>query len=384
MSRSTYFPPPPPPPPRLPPYKPRGGAKAPVVHKESPPPPGSFGIGIEMELLLESRFTPSAADNTFPRFARQCAMSYNSSVPSPYPRMHSLVQAQWEGVPHTQWVLHHDPTCETQQEPWGIEIISPLLRSHPGSQWRQSVEALWSFINQKYIAQSNADCSTHVHISRVEGFSTTDVKRVAQAIIHFEPAFEALVPPERRGNEYSRSNWLDNPQLGYQNLSRDQSIELIESRNTTDEIIGIMNPNQSKYFGWNFLPLKTFRTIEFRRGSASLSANDAFTWVELAMSFIQAAMIQPSSQQLLRYPRTIGGLKDFIQYAHLPQQEGAYNSAYLQRLFTGSHPNAKLNPIPVGHLSEQKRAKLQRKMDADTASNPMLDIIASAQQHGVA
>ncbi|THC91275.1 hypothetical protein EYZ11_009252 [Aspergillus tanneri] len=301
MSRSTYFPPPPPPPPRLPPYKPRGGAKAPVVHKESPPPPGSFGIGIEMELLLESRFTPSAADNTFPRFARQCAMSYNSSVPSPYPRMHSLVQAH-----------------------------------------------------------------------------------KSLAIIHFEPAFEALVPPERRGNEYSRSNWLDNPQLGYQNLSRDQSIELIESRNTTDEIIGIMNPNQSKYFGWNFLPLKTFRTIEFRRGSASLSANDAFTWVELAMSFIQAAMIQPSSQQLLRYPRTIGGLKDFIQYAHLPQQEGAYNSAYLQRLFTGSHPNAKLNPIPVGHLSEQKRAKLQRKMDADTASNPMLDIIASAQQHGVA
>ena len=103
--------------------------------------------------------------------------------------------------------------------------------------------------------------------------------------------------------------------------------------NTTDEIIDIMNPDQSKYFGWNFLSLKTYKTIEFRRASASLSSNDTFMWVELAMSFIQAAMAQLSSQQMQKYPKTTSGLMYFIQYAHLPQGEGIYNPAYLQRLF---------------------------------------------------
>ncbi|KAE8136589.1 hypothetical protein BDV38DRAFT_293768 [Aspergillus pseudotamarii] len=355
-STHSHPPPPPPPPPRLPPYQPRGGAKAPVARKSSPPPRGSFGIGIEMELLLQSRVKPSATDNTFPRFARNCATIYNSETPSIYPRMHSLVQAQWVEIPHTQWVLHHDPTCETRTEPWGIEIISP----------------------------GNADCSTHVHISRVEGFSTSDVKGIAQAIIHFQPAFEAVVPPARRGNEYSRSNWLDNPRFGYLNLSREQSIALLESKTTTDEIIDIMNPNQSKYFGWNFLSLKTFKTIEFRRGSASLSSDDAFMWVELTLSFMQAAMTHPSLQHLRRYPGTIGGLKDFIQHARLPQQKGAHNPAHLQRLFHNKDLNSRLDPTCVGHLSDEKQAKLQRKINSDAASNPMLDIISSAQQYGVA
>ena len=91
-------PPPPPPPPRLPSYIPRGGAKAPVTRQEAPPPPGSFGIGIELELLLESRTIPSTADNTFLRFARYCAASYYNSVPDQFPRMYSLVQAQWVGA----------------------------------------------------------------------------------------------------------------------------------------------------------------------------------------------------------------------------------------------------------------------------------------------
>jgi len=195
-------------------------------------------------------------------------MLYNSTVPTTFPRMHSLVQAQWAGVPHTQWVLHHDPTCETQAEPWGIEVISPLLRSHPGSTWRNDVRALWDFLSQRYYVSGNADCSTHVHISRAEDFTASELKCIAQAIIHFEPAFEVLVPPERRGNEYVRSSWIDNSRLAYQNLSRDQSIDLIESLNTVDQVLEVMNPDQSKYFGWNFLSIKTLKTIEFRRGVA--------------------------------------------------------------------------------------------------------------------
>lgn len=99
------------------PYIPRGSAREPPAQELPKPPQGSIGIGIEMEFLLESRVPPPPNKNTFPRFARRCAMLYNSTVPTTFPRMHSLVQAQWEGVPHTQWVLHHDPSCATWTEP---------------------------------------------------------------------------------------------------------------------------------------------------------------------------------------------------------------------------------------------------------------------------
>ena len=166
--------------------------------------------------------------------------------------------------------------------------------------------------------------------------TTRTGKWSARAIIHFEPAFEALMLPKRHGNEYARSNWLDNSQLAYRNLSREQTIDLIETMKTTDEIIDIMNPNQSKYFAWNFLSLKTYKTIEFRRGSASLSSNDTFMWVEIVMSFIQAAMYL---QQIQNYPKTTGGLMGFLQHAHLPGGEGIHDPAYLVTTFLSEQPS---------------------------------------------
>ena len=264
----------------------------------------------------------------------------------------------------------------------GIEIISPLLRAYPGSTWRDDVQALWNFLHQTYIISGSANCSTHVHVSRAEDFTLSDLKRISQAVIHFEPAFEVLVPQERRANEYARSNWLDNPRFAYKNLSRDQSIDLLEGLTTTDQVLDAMNPNQSKCFGWNFLSIKRYKTIEFRRGSVSLSADDTFMWVELAISFIKAALTPHSPAQLRQYPRTIGGLRTFIQHAQLSMKSGMHDQSYLDRLFDGKSLNARLDRIPVGNLSPEKQEKLQKKIKADSTRNPVLDMISSAQQYG--
>ncbi|PGG97883.1 hypothetical protein AJ79_09055 [Helicocarpus griseus UAMH5409] len=405
----TGAPAPPPPPPPLPPYVPRGPEQKPSPDEvPKPPPPGSCGIGIETEFLLRARAKPPA-DETFRLFARRCAAAYNEQVPAQFPRMHSLVQAQWQGIPYTQWVLHHDPTCETQAEPWGIELISPLLRDFPGSVWREDVMAVWDFLARHYYVSGDKNCSTHVHISRAGTFSATDLKRVAQAVIYFEPAFEAILPPDRRANEYTRSNWIDNPNFGYKNLSRDQAIEIIEGLNTVEEVMDTMNPNQSKYFGWNFISVKKFNTIEFRRGSVSLSPEDVFMWVELAMSFIRAAMAVQSKDQFQQYSPTVGGLRNFlrhyeepekphehhlpnlsgfkesVKHPHLPGQEEtrAKYPSYLDRLFTGKSEDARDNPIPVGNLTPEKQSKLRRKIEADSVSNPVLDMVASAQEDRV-
>jgi hypothetical protein len=257
-----------------------------------------------------------------------------------------------------------------------------LFRIYPGSEWRQHIRAAWRFLNENYMVTGNNNCSTHVHISRAEGYSLEDLKRVAQAVIHFEPVFEALLPASRRGNEYARSNWIDNPALAYQNLSRVQSLNRIENLTMVDELIDLMNPNQSKYFGWNFLSIKTYQTIEFRRGAVSTSVTDVFMWVELATSFVQASLTVPTSvANLLQYPATVGGLRTFIGKAQLGQPE-MYNPSSLNQLFAGKDLNLRLDPIPVGQLSEEKQLKLEKKIIADSMSNPVLDMIASAQGVG--
>jgi len=143
-----------------------------------------------------------------------------------------------------------------------------------------------------------------------------------------------------------------------------------------------MNPNQSKYFGWNFLSIRRFKTIEFRRGAASTSVDEVFMWVELATSFVQAALTVPTSVDDLRqYSATIGDLWTFIYNAQL-DQTGMYDSRYLSPLFASKDMDSRQEPIPVGELSEEKRQKLERKIAADSVSNPVLDMIAYADASG--
>jgi len=144
-----------------------------------------------------------------------------------------------------------------------------------------------------------------------------------------------------------------------------------------------MNPNGSKYFGWNFLAIKKFKTIEFRRGAASLTVDDVFMWVEIAMSFIQAALKMRSANDLQAHASTIGGLRDFIQNVEFINAPGTWDSTYLSRLFNGKSSGDSLQPTPVGQLSPQKEQKLRRKIEADSRSQPMLVNLESAQDLGV-
>lgn len=144
-----------------------------------------------------------------------------------------------------------------------------------------------------------------------------------------------------------------------------------------------MNPNGSKYFGWNFLAIKKFKTVEFRRGAASLTVDDVFMWVEIAMSFIQAALKMRSANDLQTHVANIGGLRDFIQNAEFINAPGTWDSTYLSLLFNGKGSGDSLQPTLVGQLSPEKEQKLRRKIEADSRSQPMLVKLESAHALGI-
>ncbi|KAI0449304.1 hypothetical protein F5B21DRAFT_494788 [Xylaria acuta] len=266
---------PPPPPPA--PGAPRLGPQVPATTHPSlaRAPLGTIGIGVETEFILQSR-NPGPSDSSLRLFARSLAANHNRSVPPSNPRMDSLVQNLVDGPPHMAWKLVHDPTCETKSSPWGIEMVSPIFRLMPGSSWRAAVQKTWRFLEENYKITADETCSTHVHMSIVGSYSVMQVKRLAQTIIHFEPAFEALLPRDRRGNEYARSNWIDNLHFGYAKVSRADAIAKLERCRTVDEVIELMNPQNSRYFGWNFQAIKKYSTVEFQRGAASTSPADVF------------------------------------------------------------------------------------------------------------
>lgn len=266
-----------------------------------------------------------------------------------------------------------------------MEIISPILRFQEKSTWRHHVQTLWTFLGGDYEVSADATCSTHVHVSKAEGYTPDQLKRLAQAVIHFEPAFEALVPSERRKNEYARSNWIDNKNFGYKRLSRADSIALLEQCTTVREVINLMNPDGSKYFGWNFQAIPKYSTVEFRRGAASTSANDVFSWVELAVSFVNAALKLRTASDLRNFAGNIGGLTAFIEVG-VVEGPGLNDKRYFQRLLAkrglDKTPNSRLDPIPVGELSPTKLKKLKEKINLDRLANPMLNNLECAMRTG--
>jgi len=146
-----------------------------------------------------------------------------------------------------------------------------------------------------------------------------------------------------------------------------------------------MNPNQDKTFGWNFLYLlnNPKGTIEFRRGAASTNVKDVFMWVEFAMTFIRAATRIGSPENLHKTPRTVGGLRWFIQKAG-PWHDapGMYDHRDLDRLFTGKASDATLSPRPLGALSPEKKKKLMQEKDEDKKKNFMQSKMAHAPYWG--
>ncbi|CAG1979937.1 unnamed protein product [Fusarium graminearum] len=379
--------PPPPPPPPQPTSSRRPVTQTKTTQIPAPRyPQGSFGIGVETEFLLEPR-KRELDGRTLREVSIKAAASYNAFLStqgqeSSHPAMHNAIDQSYRGAKFAEWSLDSDSTIEIPNKdkaPWGLENISPIFRSYENSSWRQHIDTMWRFITTNYRVTANSSCGTHVHLSRAGGFTLDELKRVYQCIIHFEPAFEGIMPRDRLSNEYARSNWLDNPNFGHRNLSRRHSIDVIQSANSMRELVLLMNPDHDKMFGWNFLYLlnSPHGTIEFRRGAASTSSSDVFMWIELAMSFVEASIRGGRRENLAKVPATVGGLKWFIGAARLPDGvPGLYDSRYLRRLFSNIPDETFRQPVPLGRLSPAKLAKLKYKKQEDKRKTVILSKMA--------
>ena len=244
---------------------------------------------------------------------------------------------------------------------------SPILYVFPHSQWRTHVRETWRYLRDYYIITGDENCSTHIHISLIPNYNLTDLKQIASAIIHFEEAFEALMPDHRRGNSFATSNWLGSPHLERQGRNRTQSIEAIAGAHDELELFRLIQGLDSNDFCWNFLSIFGEKgTIEFRQPPASLTLDETLTWAELAMNFIQASVQHRSSP--LDFCSDLGGLRLFLEQVNIP---GVNEPVRLQNLWADKPPNMALKPKRIhpeithfrdrqSQLTERKVAEMRR------------------------
>lgn len=208
---------------------------------------------------------------------------------------------------------------------------TPILNAASGSSWRNVVAKTWEFLHRFYEITDNTACSTHVHISLNTGYSLTDLKRIACSVIHFETAFEALVPDSRHGNGYCKSNWLDGPDLARKGLSRPQSIDAIDAADNTYLVENLIQKPGDKSFAWNFDSLHQLGTIEFRKPPASITVEQALGWAELAMNFIQVSIEHGTPDKLKAFPSTIKGLRAYLSQVDVPGVNERYRMDWIWR-----------------------------------------------------
>ena len=224
-------------------------------------------------------------------------------------------------------------------------MTTPLFRAYKDSPWRKEIKETWGFLNRNYDVSTNDQCATHVHISIRRGFQLVDMQRIAQCIIHFEPAIEALLPEPRRGLSYARSNWLDN--RNFLSKSRQYAIEAISRTRERQEVVDLMSPRPlGEHFAWTFCKLEKHKTIEFRKPGPSESAAEAIMWAEFAMGFVLAAMqTENTVGYFRRVPPNVGGLKRFLLQEK--KERHMCDPSYLEPLWRGKTGNESRQPRPA-------------------------------------
>jgi Putative amidoligase enzyme len=234
------------------------------------------------------------------------------------------------------------------------------------------VQATWNYLQSNYDITTNKNCATHVHVSVEGGYSLEELKCVAQSAIHFEAAFDALVPEHRRDPlGFARSSWIESHEFAVKGRSRAQSILMINQVPDFQSLLALMNPGGTRFCGWNFLSILKYYTIEFRKPPASRTADEALAWAEFAMSFVQTSIRFGTPERLRLVPPTVGGLRWFLRQSFVLQLN---EPERLESIWKDKHPNMFVESKPMdrtqveshlGMRSEAQLSKIRETIEAD-------------------
>ena len=190
--------------------------------------------------------------------------------------------------------------------------------------------ATWSYL-QRNFPRHHEDIFNDqgIGLQAQPPFSLREVARIAQAIVHFEPALDEMTRP---GGDRKR-NWADNPSLGHR-MSRPDSIAQVERlaayshvrrppgnmqphlshlpENAIHQLQNLMACHDWEDYRWTFSAEDNFLSVCFARSVGEERGGTLVLWAGFVSSFLQAAISCPSPALLQRYPASLVGLRQFL------------------------------------------------------------------------
>jgi hypothetical protein len=225
---------------------------------------------------------------------------------------------------------------------------------------------MWTYLSQCYhITGDNDDdrCNTHIWISKNPRYDIGDIKRICQAGIHFEPAYDALMAV-RNGSPDAKSNWVHGDRFALLHRTRRQSIEYIQPYLNLDDMGFVMQTFDYRdvHFSWNFQDLIDSNEIEFRKPPVSTEVDDCLGWAEFTVAFILAAVRCQSPDALQAVPSNVKGLRWFLsRYTTACLNE----SPLMQRVWGAAPAEAMADPVICfgdGDVSMRDQIDLAQEM----------------------
>jgi hypothetical protein len=189
-------------------------------------------------------------------------------------------------------------------------------------------------------SSSDASCSTLCFRIYLPNSPTLpQLKHLARAIIHFEPAIKALAPATRGAKHCT---------------ARSCNVAAIETYNNTQAVITFMHPNNTTYHGFNLLGINAAieHSIEFHPGSVTWTTEGIFQLATLAMAFVQASF-KLGGRDVTMLPHNVSGLKQFLDDAKVVKAMGSDGIIY-QTL--GQPLHARSSEADRGHTRYQRGA----------------------------
>lgn len=174
----------------------------------------------------------------------------------------------------------------------GIEIVSPKLNFGDHSAWFPDIDLAWLVLLENFNIHTSSQCSTQVHIAPSNDWTNKQLKDVAKSVVYFERSIDRLVPPHRQMNYWCRSNRFNGALKELSMKDVFNAVHDCDSRIKLEELLCALTfgsrTTVDRRFRWNFRNLTG--TVEFRQPAGSASSEDGQTWIEFTVSFVQGAL----------------------------------------------------------------------------------------------
>lgn len=260
-------------------------------------------IGVELEMVLVNTWGVDAF-KLVRNSLRDLADNLDTSVP-PFKQFMRKKCNVPTADPFAVFQVKTDPTIscdywEIQEiSATPVEIATPILRNWS---WKWVIPDMCQAItslaapNLGIQVAFNSSTGLHVHIGIGRPYTLAELKRIAKAIVLFEAQMDRYhpicrVPEEDLGSCFRSCR----NSLALRGLTNSEMLDVIDRCGKTEDLLCTINGlgkerSYQRFYRYNFLPVQTYGTIEFRQAMGTKDPQWIVNWITIVIRFVTRAV----------------------------------------------------------------------------------------------